>query len=64
MLIGEQGSIDASRVYQQGSRTNVVVWELPDTPRAQAYDLHPAPWEEEVTTFFDRTLFPRTVPRK
>ncbi|MEQ7007980.1 CocE/NonD family hydrolase [Actinopolymorpha sp. B17G11] len=64
MLIGEQGSIDASRVYQQGSLTNVVVWELPDTPPSQAYDLHAAPWEEEVTTFFDRTLFPRTVPRQ
>jgi uncharacterized protein len=64
MLIGEQDSIDASRVYQHGSPTNVVVWELPDTPRAQAYDLHAALWEEEVTKFFDRTLFPREMPRQ
>jgi uncharacterized protein len=64
MLVGEQGSIDASRIYQQGSPTNVVVWELPDTPPTQGYDLHAAPWEEEVTKFFDRTLFPRVVPRQ
>lgn len=62
LLVADEDSVLTSRVYGQASRSNVRVWELPTTPRGEAYTLHSADWEWYVTGFLARSLNPRWVP--
>lgn len=64
LLVAEQGSVDASRLYRRTEPDNVSVWELPSVPPGQAYSARTAAWEEQVTTFLDDALVPRPVPRQ
>ncbi|REF35312.1 serine aminopeptidase S33 family [Thermasporomyces composti] len=62
LLIADEDSVLTSRVYGRASPSNVRVWELPTTPRGEAYTLHSADWEWYVTGFLARSLNPKWVP--
>lgn len=62
LLIAEDGSLVASRMYRKTEPASVSLWEIPTVPQGQAYTFRAAGWEEQVGTFLQRALKPRPTP--